>query len=101
MCPDTSISNLAAIHAHAITSPPPYLTDSVVLNHDLFLFFPRLFSSNHNYNFIWVSYVQRLLIPELVRLFKFFFKDNSNLAFLVLSDTSCLHLVANRLYLRS
>ena len=91
---------LAAIHAHAITQPPPCFTDEVVcfgswavpsLLHTLL--FPSFW-----YKLIFVSSVHRMLFQNCTGSFRCFLA-NSNLVFLFLRLTNGLHLVVNPLYL--
>ncbi len=90
---------LAAIHAHAMTLPPPCFTDEVVclgswavpfLLHTLL--FPSLW-----YKLILVSSVHRMLFQNCEGFFRCRLA-NSNLAFLFLRLTNGLHLVVNPLY---
>ncbi len=90
---------LAAIHAHAMTLPPPCFTDEVVclgswavpfLLHTLL--FPSLW-----YKLILVSSVHRILFQNCEGFFRCRLA-NSNLAFLFLRLTNGLHLVVNPLY---
>ncbi len=90
---------LAAIHAHAMTLPPPCFTDEVVcfgswavpfLLHTLL--FPSLW-----YKLILVSSVHRMLFQNCEGFFRCRLA-NSNLAYLCLRLTNGLHLVVNPLY---
>ena len=90
---------LAAIHAHAMTLPPPCFTDEVVcfgwwavpfLLHTLL--FPSLW-----YKLILVSSVHRMFFQNCNGCFRCCLA-NSNLVFLFLRLTNGLHVVVNPLY---
>ncbi len=90
---------LAAIHAHAMTLPPPCFTDEVVclgLWAVPFLLYTLLFPSLW-YKLILVSSVHRMLFQNCEGFFRCRLA-NSNLAFLFLRLTNGLHLVVNPLY---
>ena len=91
---------LAAIHAHAMTLPPPCFADEVVCFGSwavLFLLHTLLFPSFWLIKLIFVSSVHRMLFQNC----KGFFRcclANSNLVFLFLRLTKGLHLVVKPLY---
>ncbi len=90
---------LAAIHAHAMTLPPPCYTDEVVYlgswavpSFSILFLFPSLW-----YKLILVSSVHRMLFQNCEGFFRCRLA-NSNLAFLFWGSPMVLHLVVNPLY---